>query len=44
MYPELINYNKEGKPESVKYDGLSVMLLEEVTKLRQEVNELKEKN
>ena len=44
VYPELINYNKEGKPESVKYDGLSVMLLEEVTKLRQEVNELKEKN
>jgi len=44
VYPELINYNKEGKPESVKYNGLSVMLLEEVTKLRQEVNELKEKN
>jgi len=44
VYPELINYNEEGKPESVKYDGLSVMLLEEVTKLRQEVKELKEKN
>jgi len=44
VYPELINYDKEGKPESVKYHGLSVMLLDEVKKLRKEVKELKEKN
>ena len=44
VYPELINYNEEGKPESVKYDGLSVMLLDEVKALRQEIKELREKN
>jgi hypothetical protein len=44
VYPELVNYNEEGKPESVKYDGLSVMLLDEVKALRQEIKELKEKN
>jgi len=43
VYPELINYDKEGKAESVKYHGLSVMLLDEVTKLRKEIKELKEK-
>jgi hypothetical protein len=44
IYPELINYDKEGKPYSVKYNGLSVMLLDEVKNLRKEVKELKEKN
>ena len=44
VYPELVNYNEEGKPESVKYDGLSVMLLDEVKALRQEIKELREKN
>jgi hypothetical protein len=43
LYPELIVYNEEGNPEAVKYDGLSVMLLNEVKKLRKEVNKLKEK-
>ena len=42
ILPELINYNSEGNPESVKYHGLSVMLLKEVQKLRQEIKELKE--
>jgi hypothetical protein len=36
-------YNEEGNPEAVKYDGLSVMLLDVVKKLRKEVKELKEK-
>ena len=44
IYPELVNYDKEGKPYSVKYNGLSVVLLDEVKKLRKEVKELKEKN
>jgi hypothetical protein len=44
VYPELINYDKEGKAESIKYHGLSVMLLDEVTKLRKEIKELKETN
>jgi hypothetical protein len=44
VFPELVNYDKEGKPESVKYHSLSVMLLDEVTKLRKEVKELKENN
>jgi hypothetical protein len=43
IYPELIQYDEEGRPNSVKYDGLSVMLLEEVKNLRKEVKELKEK-
>ena len=43
IYPELVNYDKEGKPYSVKYNGLSVVLLDEVKKLRKEVKELKEK-
>jgi hypothetical protein len=43
LYPELIVYNEEGNPEAVKYDGLSVMLLDVVKKLRKEVKELKEK-
>ena len=41
VYPELINYDKEGKAESIKYHGLSVMLLEEVKNLRKEVKGLK---
>mgnify|MGYP003328152814 CR=1 FL=1 len=43
IYPELINYNGEGNPESVKYNSLSVMLLDEVKILRKEVKALKEK-
>jgi hypothetical protein len=43
LYPELIVYNEEGNPEAVKYDGLSVMLLDVVKKLRKEVKELKGK-
>ena len=42
VLPELINYDKEGNPESVKYHSLAVMLLDEVKKLRKEVKNLKE--
>lgn len=44
IYPELINYDKHGKAESIKYHGLSVMLLEEMKNLRKEIKELKEKS
>jgi len=44
VYPELINYDKHGKAESIKYHSLSVMLLDEVNKLRKEVKILKEKS
>ena len=43
IYPELITYDEEGDPEGVKYHSLSVMLLDEVKTLRQEIKDLKEK-
>ena len=39
--PELVTYNKEGQVESVKYSLLSVLLLQELKKLRQEIDDLK---
>ena len=39
--PELVSYNKEGQVESVKYSLLSVLLLQELKKLRQEIDDLK---
>ena len=44
ILPELINYNEEGAPESVKYHSLTVMLLDEVRKLKSELKVLKEKD
>jgi hypothetical protein len=44
IYPELIQYNEDGDPEAVKYNSLSVILLDEVKKLRKEVRDLKEKH
>ena len=41
VYPELINYNTDGSPESVKYTRLAVVLLQEIQKLQQEVEKLK---
>jgi hypothetical protein len=42
--PELVNLNENQEPESVDYKKLSVLLLEEVKKLRKEVDELKRMN
>jgi len=39
--PELVTYNEEGQVESVKYSLLSVLLLQELKKLRQEIDDLK---
>ena len=43
IYPELCNYDKEGKVFNVKYHYLPVMLLNEIQKLRKELDELKAK-
>jgi len=39
--PELVSYNEDGQVESVKYSLLSVLLLQELKKLRQEIDDLK---
>jgi len=44
VLPELINYNEEGQPDSVRFNGLTVMLLEKVRELDSEIQKLKEKN
>ena len=41
VLPELVVYDKEGKPDAVKYNALTVLLLQELKKLRQEVDDLK---
>ena len=40
--PELITYNEKGQPDSVAYTMLSVLLLNEVQKIKKELDELKE--
>ena len=42
VIPKLVHY-QEDKPESVAYDKLSVLLLLEISKLKEEIRELKEK-
>lgn len=39
--PELVVYNLEGLPETVKYHDLSILLLNEMQKLKKEIVELK---
>ena len=39
--PELVTYNEDGQVESVKYSLLSVLLLQELKKLRREIDDLK---
>ena len=41
IFPEIVNY-KNNKPESVSYDKLSVILLMEIKKLKEEIEKLKE--
>ena len=43
ILPELVIYNEDTTPEAVKYKQLSVLMLEELKKLREEVKALKEK-
>jgi len=44
VLPELVNYNTEGQPESIRFNGLTVMLLEKVKELENEIQKLKEKD
>lgn len=40
IMPELVAYNQEGLPESVKYHELPVLLLDEIKKLEKRIREL----
>lgn len=42
-YPGLVAYDREGKPESVKYHDIPVLILNELQKLRARVEELEKK-
>ena len=41
-FPELVTYNEKGQADSVDYQMLSVLLLSEMKKLKDEMKELKE--
>jgi hypothetical protein len=41
--PELVNCDRDGRPESVKYDQLSVLLLVELKKQKEEIELLKKR-
>ena len=43
LFPEVVKYDNEGRPDGVNYSRLSVILLKAVQELSQEVNELKKK-
>jgi len=42
ILPEIVNYNNDKTPKSISYDKLSVILLMEIKKLKEEINKLKE--
>ena len=44
LFPELVIYDEEGRPDSLSYDRLSVVLLMEIKKLKEEIEKLKENN
>jgi len=44
VYPELVNKDKNGKPTSVTYDKLSVILLQKIIKLEERIKELESKH
>jgi hypothetical protein len=43
LIPELVGYDKEGRPDAVKYDRVSLYLLEAVKKLKADNDELRKK-
>ena len=44
IYPEIVQYNKDGLVESLAYDRLPLLLLMEIKKLKEEIEKLKENN
>ena len=40
-YPEIVPKNSNNEPESIRYDLLSVILLEEIKKLKAEIDNIK---
>ena len=44
IYPEIVHYNEDGLVESLAYDRLSLLLLMEIKKLKEEIEKLKENN
>ena len=44
LFPEIVIYDEEGKPDSISYDRISVLLLMEIKKLKEEIEKLKENN
>ena len=43
ILPNLVELNKDGKPESIKYTKLGAYLIEAIKTLKEEINELKGK-
>ena len=44
LFPEIVHYNEDGTVESVAYDRISLLLLMEIKKLKEEIEKLKENN
>ena len=44
IYPDMVGYDKDGQPNSVKYQSLTPMLLNEVQKQNARVEELEQQN
>ena len=44
LYPEMVGYDKDGQPSSVKYQTLAPMLLNEAQKQNARVEKLEEEN
>ena len=42
--PELVEYDDEGQPAAVKYSYIPLLMLEEIKKLRNRIQQLEEKN
>ena len=41
IFPELVNYDTEGRPDSVSYGRITGLLIEAIKDLKKEINELK---
>jgi len=43
LYPEMVGYDKDGQPSSVKYQSLTPMLLNEVQKQNAQIRSLEDR-